>query len=67
MTNQTSNKSTINHADDMSFSSIQVIAWNCALTTEAVVIAVRNLLTMVLFALSKKLRSKKFKKVYILF
>ena len=66
MTNQTSNKSTINHADDMSFSSIQVIAWSCALTTEAVVM-VRNLLTMVLFALSKKLRSKKFKKVYILF
>ena len=51
----------------MSFSSIQVIAWGCALTTEAVVIAVRNLLTMVLFALRKKLRSKKFKKVYILF
>ena len=59
MTNQTSNKSTINHLDDMSFSSIQVIAWSCALTTEVVVIAVRNLLTIVLFAISKKLRSKK--------
>ena len=43
----------------MSFSSIQVIAWSCALTTEVVVIAVRNLLTIVLFAISKKLRSKK--------
>ena len=59
MTNQTSNKSTINHADDMSFSSIQVIAWSCPLTTEVVVIAVRNLLTIVLSAISKKLRSKK--------
>ena len=58
MTNQT-NKSTINHLDDMSFSSVQVIAWSCALATEAVVIVVGNLLTIVLFALNKKLRSKK--------
>ena len=58
MTNQT-NKSTINHLDDMSFSSVQVIAWSCALATEAVVIVVGNLLTIVLFAFNKKLRSKK--------
>ena len=58
MTNQT-NKSTITYPDDMSFSSIQVIAWSCPLTTEVVVIAVRNLLTIVLSAISKKLRSKK--------
>ena len=58
MTNQT-NKSTINHADDMSFSSVEVIAWSCAVTTEAVVIVVGNLLTIILFALNKKLRSKK--------
>ena len=58
MTNQT-NKSTMNHLDDMSFSSVQVIAWSCALATEAVVIVVGNLLTIVLFALNKKLRSKK--------
>ena len=58
MTNQT-NKSTINHLDDMSFSSVQVIAWSCALSTEAVVIVVGNLLTIVLFTLNKKLRSKK--------
>ena len=43
----------------MSFSSVQVIAWSCAVTTEAVVIFVGNLLTIVLFALNKKLRSKK--------
>ena len=58
MTNQT-NKSTINHPDDMSFTSVQVFAWSCALATEAVVIVVGNLLTIVLFALTKKLRSKK--------
>ncbi|CAH3155977.1 unnamed protein product [Porites lobata] len=67
MTNQT-NKSTINHLDDMSFSSVQVIAWSCALATEAVVIVVGNLLTIVLFALNKKLRSKKIlaKSIYYL-
>ena len=43
----------------MSFTSVQVIAWSCALATEAVVIVVGNLLTIVLFALNKKLRSKK--------
>ena len=43
----------------MSFSSVEVIAWSCAVTTEAVVIVVGNLLTIVLFALNKKLRSKK--------
>ena len=43
----------------MSFSSVQVIAWSCALATEAVVIVVGNVLTIVLFALNKKLRSKK--------
>ena len=58
MTNQT-NKSTITHPDDMSFTSVQVIAWSCALATEAVVIFVGNLLTIILFALNKKLRSKK--------
>ena len=58
MTNQ-ANKSTITHPDDMSFTSVQVIAWSCALATEAVVIVVGNLLTIVLFALNKKLRSKK--------
>ena len=58
MTNQT-NKSTITHPDDMSFTSVQVIAWSCALATEAVVIVVGNLLTITLFALNKKLRSKK--------
>ena len=58
MTNQT-NKSTIAHPDDMSFTSVQVIAWSCALATEAVIIVVGNLLTIVLFAFNKKLRSKK--------
>ena len=58
MTNQT-NKSTITHPDDMSFTSVQVIAWSCALATEAVVIVVGNLFTIVLFAFNKKLRSKK--------
>ena len=58
MTNQT-NKSTITHPNDVSFSSVQVIAWTCALATEAVVIVMGNLLTIVLFALNKKLRSKK--------
>ena len=58
MTNHT-NKSTITHADDMSFTSVQVIAWSCALATEAVVVVVGNLLTIVLFAFNKKLRSKK--------
>ena len=58
MTNQT-NKSTITHPDDMSFTSVQVIAWSCALATEAVVIVVGNLLTIVLFAFNKNLRSKK--------
>ena len=58
MTNQ-ANKSTITHPDDMSFTSVQVIAWSCALATEAVVIVVGNLLTIILFALNKKLRSKK--------
>ena len=43
----------------MSFTSVQVIAWSCALATEAVVIVVGNLLTIVLFALNKKLRCKK--------
>ena len=43
----------------MSFSSVQVIAWSCTLATEAVVIVVGNLLTIILFALNKKLRSKK--------
>ena len=43
----------------MSFSSVQVIAWSCALAMEAVVIVVGNVLTIVLFALNKKLRSKK--------
>ena len=43
----------------MSFTSVQVIAWSCALATEAVVIVVGNLLTIILFALNKKLRSKK--------
>ena len=58
MTNQ-ANKSTITYPDDMSFTSVQVIAWSCALATEAVVIVVGNLLTIVLFAFNKKLRSKK--------
>ena len=59
MTNQT-NKSTITHPDDKSFSSAQVIAWSCTLATEAVVIVVGNLLIIILFArLNKKLRSKK--------
>ena len=62
MTNQT-NKSTITHPethpDDMSFTSVQVIAWSCTLATEAVVIVVGNLFTIVLFAFNKKLRSKK--------
>ena len=43
----------------MSFTSVQVIAWSCALATEAVVIFVGNLLTIILFALNKKLPSKK--------
>ena len=58
MKNQT-NKSTITHPDDMSFTSVQVFAWSCALATEAVLIVVGNLLTIVLFAFNKKLRSKK--------
>ena len=65
MTNQTSNKSTITHADDISFTSVQVIAWSCALAMEAVAIVVGNLLTIILFALNKKLRSKK--SLYLVF
>ena len=58
MTNRT-NKSTITHPDDVSITSVQVIAWCCALATEAVAIVVGNFLTVVLFALNMKLRSKK--------
>ena len=40
-------------------SGAQVIAWSCALTSEAVVIFLGNLLTIVLFIFNKKLRNKK--------
>ena len=52
MTNQT-NKSTITHPDDMSFTSVQVIAWSCALAMEAVVIVLGNVLTVVLLDLTR--------------
>ena len=40
-------------------SEAQVIAWSCALTSEAVVTVLGNLLTIVLFTCNKKLRAKK--------
>ena len=40
-------------------SEAQVIAWSCALASEAVVIVLGNLLTIVLFTFNKKLRNKK--------
>ena len=40
-------------------SKAQVITWSFALALEAVVIVVGNLLTIVLFASNKKLRTKK--------
>ena len=52
MTNQ-ANKSTITHPDDMSFTSVQVIAWSCALAMEAVVIVLGNVLTVVLLDLTR--------------
>ena len=52
MKNQT-NKSTITHPDDMSFTSVQVIAWSCALAMEAVVIVLGNVLTVVLLDLTR--------------
>ena len=42
-----------------SLSKAQVIAWSCALTWEAAFIALGNLLTIVIFAVVKKLRVKK--------
>ena len=40
-------------------SEAQVIAWGCALASEAVVIFLSNLLTIVLFTFNKRLRNKK--------
>ena len=40
-------------------SEAQVIAWSCALVSEAVVIVLGNLLTIVLFTFNRKLRNKK--------
>ena len=40
-------------------SEAQVIAWSCALASEAAVIFLSNLLTIVLFTFNKKLRNKK--------
>ena len=40
-------------------SEAQVIAWSCALASEAVVTVLGNLLTIVLFTFNKKLRAKK--------
>ena len=44
---------------DELLSEAQVIAWSCALASEAVVIVLGNLLTIVLFTFNKKLRNKK--------
>ena len=44
---------------DELLSKAQVIAWSCALASEAVVIVLGNLLTIVLFTFNKKLRNKK--------
>ena len=44
---------------DELLSEAQVIAWSCALASEAVVIVLGNLLTIVLFTFTKKLRNKK--------
>ena len=46
-------------AMDEMLSEAQVIAWSCALASEAVVIVLGNLLTIVLFTFNKKLRNKK--------
>ena len=40
-------------------SEAQVIAWSCALASEAVVTVLGILLTIVLFTFNKKLRAKK--------
>ena len=40
-------------------SDAQVITWSCALASEAVVIFLSNLFTIVLFTFNKKLRNKK--------
>ena len=44
---------------DEMLSEAQVIAWSCALASEAVVVFLGNLLTIVLFTFNKKLRNKK--------
>ena len=44
---------------DELLSEAQVIAWSCALASEAVVIVLGNLLTIVLFTFNRKLRNKK--------
>ena len=46
-------------AMDEMLSEAQVIAWSCALASEAVVIVLGNLLTIVLFTFNRKLRNKK--------
>ena len=46
-------------AMDEMLSDAQVIAWSCALASEAVVIVLGNLLTIVLFTFNRKLRNKK--------
>ena len=46
-------------AMDEMLSQAQVIAWSCALGSEAVVVFLGNLLTIVLFTFNKKLRNKK--------
>ena len=46
-------------AMDEMLSEAQVIAWSCALASEAVVIFLGNLLTIVLFTFNRKLRNKK--------
>ena len=60
--NMSASTSSLNNsfsAMDEMLSEAQVIAWSCALASEAVVIVLGNLLTIVLFTFNKKLRNKK--------
>ena len=60
--NMSASTSSVNNsfsAMDEMLSEAQVIAWSCALTSEAVVIVLGNLLAIVLFTFNKKLRNKK--------
>ena len=60
--NMSASTSSLNNsfsAMDEMLSEAQVVAWSCALASEAVVIVLENLLTIVLFTFNKKLRNKK--------